>query len=133
MIVKKKMKIRVPSYYKEFKCIGSACEDTCCAGWDVVIDSETYECYQKMDGTFGDRLRSKMVVDKDGYNIFFVLDGDRCPFLNNNNLCDIHKEKGEQYLSYTCKQYPRYEEDFFWFKRNGHIIILPRGGKNHIT
>lgn len=40
------MKIRVPSYFKDFKCIASECEDTCCAGWEIVIDQETYNCYQ---------------------------------------------------------------------------------------
>ena len=79
------MKIRVPSYYKEFNCIASDCEDTCCSGWDVVIDQETYEGYQVMEGSFGEKLRNKMVVDQDGDHIF-ILDGVRCPFLNNKNV-----------------------------------------------
>lgn len=29
---------RVPTYFNEFACIGGACEDNCCIGWDVVID-----------------------------------------------------------------------------------------------
>lgn len=122
------MKIRVPNYYKDFKCIGSACEDTCCSGWDVVIDSETYEVYQKMDGAFGDRLRSKMVVDQDGDNIF-VLDGERCPFLDNNNLCDIHGDIGEEYLCYTCKQYPRYEESFDNLREMGISLSCPEAAR----
>ncbi len=112
------MKIRVPSYYKEFKCIASACEDTCCAGWDVVIDAQTFRRYQNMEGAFGEKLRSMMVTDQDGDNIF-VLDGDRCPFLNNNNLCDICIQQGEQNLCYTCKQYPRYMEEFFDLREMG--------------
>ena len=39
------MKIRVPEYFKDFKCIASECEDTCCAGWGIVIDDETYKKY----------------------------------------------------------------------------------------
>ena len=31
------MKIRVPEYFKDFKCIASECEDTCCAGWGIVM------------------------------------------------------------------------------------------------
>ena len=122
------MKIRVPSYYTEFNCIASACEDTCCAGWDVVIDEETYECYQDMDGTFGEKLRSKMVVDEDGDNIF-VLDGVRCPFLNSSNLCDIYKEKGAQYLCYTCKQYPRYEDEFGNIREMGISLSCPEAAR----
>lgn len=122
------MKIRVPSYYKEFECIASACEDTCCAGWDVVIDTQTYQCYQNMEGAFGEKLRSKMVVDQDGDNIF-VLDGDRCPFLNNSNFCDIHKEQGEQYLCYTCKQYPRYMEEFVNIREMGISLSCPEAAR----
>ena len=28
----------IPDYYKEFKCVADQCEDTCCAGWQIVID-----------------------------------------------------------------------------------------------
>ncbi len=122
------MNIRVPSYYKEFKCIGPACEDTCCSGWDVVIDANTYQSYQKMEGTFGEKLRSKMVVDQDGDNIF-VLDGKRCPFLNKDMLCDIYTEKGEEYLCYTCKQYPRYMETFFDLKEMGISLSCPEAAR----
>jgi len=121
------MKIRVPSYYKDFKCIASACEDTCCVGWDVVIDSQTYQRYQNTEGAFGEKLRSKMVVDEDGDNIF-VLDGDRCPFLR-NNLCDIHIEKGEQFLCHTCKQYPRYMEEFADLKEVGISLSCPEAAR----
>lgn len=122
------MKIRVPSYYKEFKCIASACEDTCCAGWDVVIDAKTYQAYQNMDGAFGERLRNKMIVDKEGDNIF-VLDGIRCPFLDKENLCDIHKNLGEQYLCHTCKQYPRYREEFFGLREMGISLSCPEAAR----
>jgi lysine-N-methylase len=122
------MKIRVPSYFNEFKCIASACEDTCCVGWDVVIDAQTFRRYLNMEGAFGEKLRSLMVVDQDGDNIF-VLDGDRCPFLNNNDLCDIYLEKGEQNLCYTCKQYPRYIEEFFDLREIGISLSCPEAAR----
>ncbi len=27
----------IPDYYKEFSCIAADCEDTCCAGWQIVM------------------------------------------------------------------------------------------------
>ena len=51
------MKIRVPEYFKDFKCIASKCEDTCCAGWGIVIDDVTYDRYKNVQGKFGERLR----------------------------------------------------------------------------
>mgnify|MGYP006996817277 FL=1 len=41
-------------------------------------------------------------------NGFMALkDGNRCPFLNCNMLCDIHGGFGEKNLCITCKSYPR--------------------------
>ena len=35
----------IPKYMKRFKCIGPKCEDTCCVGWSIPIDRETYMKY----------------------------------------------------------------------------------------
>ena len=117
------MKIRVPEYFKEFKCIASECEDTCCAGWGIVIDDETYDKYTKVQGEFGSRLNNEIVHDA-GENIF-VLKGNDCPFLNDNKLCDIYNELGEGYLCYTCRQYPRYLEEFGSLREMGISLSCP--------
>ena len=31
----------IPDYYKEFQCIADKCEDTCCAGWQIVVDKKS--------------------------------------------------------------------------------------------
>ena len=121
------MKIRVPKYFKDFKCIASECEDTCCAGWGIVIDDETYKKYQKVEGAFGDRLRNEIVHDG-GENIF-VLKGNDCPFLNENKLCDIYNEVGEDALCYTCKQYPRYMEEFGGLREIGISLSCPEAAR----
>lgn len=107
------MKLRYPSYYSHFKCIAGQCEDTCCAGWEIDIDDESYEYYMSIEGEFGDKLRAGIKEysreDEDVYeNHGFVLDENRrCPFLNENNLCDIYKELGEEALCYVCTYTPR--------------------------
>ena len=121
------MKIRVPKYFKDFKCIASECEDTCCAGWGIVIDDETYKKYQKVEGDFGDRLRSEIVHDG-GENIF-VLKGNDCPFLDENKLCDIYKNVGKDGLCYTCKQYPRYTEEFGSLREVGISLSCPEAAR----
>ena len=117
------MKIRVPEYFKDFKCIASECEDTCCAGWGIVIDDETYKKYQKVEGCFGERLKNEMV--NEAVENIFVLKGNNCPFLAENKLCDIYKELGEEGLSYTCKQYPRYMEEFGSLREIGISLSCP--------
>ena len=51
------MKIVTPDYYKNFKCIAGECTDTCCAGWDVDVDKESYKQYRRVIGSFGNKLR----------------------------------------------------------------------------
>lgn len=104
------MKIRVPDYFNDFKCIASECEDTCCAGWGIVIDEESYNHYMSVEGEFGERLRSEIVTE--GSENIFVLKGDNCPFLTENKMCDIYTNLGEDSLCYTCRQYPRVMEEF---------------------
>ena len=42
-----------PDYYKEFTCTAEQCEDTCCAGWQIVIDSASMKkCVQKETSPF---------------------------------------------------------------------------------
>ena len=43
------MKIVTPDYYKNFKCIAGECTDTCCAGWDVDVDKESYKQYRRVN------------------------------------------------------------------------------------
>ena len=78
------MRTRVPDYFKKFKCIASECEDTCCAGWEIVVDDETYDYYKCVKGKFGNRLKNEIVQDEDGDNIF-ILKGNRCAFLNDKD------------------------------------------------
>ena len=39
-----------PHYYKKFRCIASACEDTCCAGWAITIDPKSLKKYRQAEG-----------------------------------------------------------------------------------
>ena len=96
-----------PSYYNQFHCIGGSCPDSCCIGWEVDIDEETYNYYKSLKGPFGDRLRAH--IKEDGTDRYFPLcEGGRCPFLNRENLCDIITQLGEESLAQVCMEYPRY-------------------------
>jgi lysine-N-methylase len=121
------MKIRVPSYFKQFKCIAADCEDTCCAGWEIVIDDESYKKYKKVNGEFGETLRNN-IINRDGENIF-VLKGDNCAFLNENKMCDIYTELGGDSLCHTCKQYPRYTEEFGGLREIGLSLSCPEAAR----
>ena len=37
----------VPHYYRKFQCTASACTDTCCAGWQIMIDDKSLRKYRE--------------------------------------------------------------------------------------
>ena len=78
------MKLRKPDYFDQFHCIGSACSDTCCAGWEIEVDEETSGRYQKLQGELGERIRRHLTVTEE--ESYFGLKNGRCPFLNPNGL-----------------------------------------------
>ncbi|MDK0553154.1 flagellin lysine-N-methylase [Clostridium perfringens] len=121
------MKVRVPNYFNEFKCIASECEDTCCAGWEIVIDDETHKRYENVEGEFGEILRSK-IVKSDGENIFLLNNGN-CSFLNEKKMCEIYINLGEDHLCYTCQQFPRYTEEFLDLKEVGLSLSCPEAAR----
>lgn len=102
------MILRVPEYYDEFSCIASRCKDSCCAGWEIDIDDESYEYYRSVEGAFGDRLRESMFVAEDGGYRFKLKGPKRCAMLNDNNLCDLYTALGEEALCEVCTEYPRF-------------------------
>ena len=98
-----------PDYYDKFKCIADKCPDTCCAGWQIVIDEESLEKYKKIKGDYIWKVMS--CVDwEDG--VFRQDNAKRCAFLNENNLCDLYTNAGEESLCKTCREYPRHTEEF---------------------
>jgi len=109
------MLIRVPDYYHNFKCLAGACPHSCCEKWEVVIDEEHVCAYQRVSGALGDKLRAAMQTDEDG-DICFPLNGGRCPFLDGENLCEIHRQLGEEATSVTCQEHPRFTEDYGVFR-----------------
>ena len=46
----------IPDYYHEFSCIAGECEDTCCAGWQIVADEAALKKYKKVTGSFRKRI-----------------------------------------------------------------------------
>jgi len=101
--------IHYPGYYKKFRCLAGECPDTCCIGWEIIVDRETEKTYQKLrkgKSELAERLRRSV------RRRLIIPDGDRCPFLAGDGLCDLCREYGEAAMTRTCRRYPRHVEDF---------------------
>lgn len=99
---------RKPSYYDEFKCIADKCPDTCCAGWNIVIDDRTMDRYRNLEKSKKEYVLSHIDLDEQIY----VRDGSRCSFLDENNLCKLYSGLGENMFCNTCRRYPRHFEEY---------------------
>lgn len=98
-----------PDYFNEFRCTADKCKDTCCAGWQIVIDEESLEKYKKIKGDY----IWKVMTNVDWEEGCFRQDqAKRCAFLNKDNLCDLYTNLGEVSLCKTCRDYPRHTEEF---------------------
>lgn len=95
-----------PDYYSEFHCIGGSCKHNCCIGWEIDIDPDKAAFYQGVSGSLGDRLREQIAWEDVPH--FILQEGERCPFLNKNNLCDIILELGEEHICSICTEHPRF-------------------------
>ncbi|MCT4631621.1 MAG: flagellin lysine-N-methylase [Firmicutes bacterium] len=108
------MKIKCLEYMKNFKCIGGACTDNCCVGWDVDLDIDTYSKYKNSpDSPLNKRFESDVIKNENSfeekvdYGQMILKYGKKCPFLNDEMMCDIQICHGEDYLSKVCNGYPR--------------------------
>lgn len=105
------MEILKPCYYDEFKCIANECEDTCCKGWKVVVDKNSFNKYRKIPGDYGRyvnrHIKRERTLNSDVNYAKIQLIDLGCPFLNEDQLCSLYINLGESYLCNTCKSYPR--------------------------
>ena len=123
------MKHYYPTYYRDFCCIAAACPDSCCQGWDVVIDSETEDFYNSVQGDFGDKLRKAIYTDPDGDRVFRLAEEKKCPFWGADHLCDIFRELGEEHLCDTCAQFPRITMDYTTFTEHTLALACPEAAR----
>lgn len=111
------MQITKPTFYKEFSCIAGACPDTCCAGWQIMIDEKSLQKYRRFKGPFRNRLHN----DIDWKEHFFCQYDKRCAFLNEDNLCDIYSEAGKDML-YILIPYNIFK---FITKNQSYVFCFP--------
>lgn len=89
---------------EEFHCLGGKCKYTCCKGWQIPVDDETFARYLTLKGISG-KIKRFFIVKKEPRRIRKVL--LRCPFFTLNGLCG-HQCKGDDLLMpVVCRNYPR--------------------------
>ena len=117
---------------EDFRCLAAACPDSCCVGWDVVVDDAAAEQYRAMQDAFGSELCSTMYTDADGDTVFQLRSG-RCPFLQTDDLCRIWRQCGEEMLPVTCRRFPRIVQEYEDFTEVCLSLSCPEAVRRLLT
>ena len=109
-----------PDFYDEFKCIADKCTDSCCIGWEIDVDENAFEKYNRLQSPLGEEIRSRIIKSEDDCYCFELAEKERCPFLDKNNLCRLIIANGDcSLLCDICREHPRFYEWFAGFTECG--------------
>jgi lysine-N-methylase len=95
--------------YEKFVCIGGRCPLTCCKGWEITLDPETYDKW-KSKFTKEDHVRHTVSKKKSSGKTEYTINMGQdkcCPYFNEEGLCRIVIRSGEDDLPSICRQFPR--------------------------
>lgn len=119
------MLITFPAFYREFSCIAGKCPDTCCAGWQIMIDNKSLKKYRRFKGSFRNRLHNDIDWQEHSFRQYH----HRCAFLNDENLCDIYSEASAHMLCDTCRKYPRHIEEYEGLREYSLSLSCPEAAR----
>ncbi len=121
-----------PQYAQAFHCIGPDCEDTCCQGWDVMIDRESFQQLEALP-RFQPKIEEHLVVIKNPspseYARVQLTPASTCPFLSPDRWCSIQQEHGERYLPEICATYPRATRRIDGLRETALLLACPEAAR----
>ena len=106
-----------PNYFDSFKCVASKCTHNCCIGWEIDIDENSLERYENLSGEIGRKLKENISLNPTPH--FTLAKDERCPFLDENTLCELILQGGDDMLCEICKEHPRFYNDVYGVTEKG--------------
>lgn len=97
-----------PTFYHTFQCKANNCRHTCCQKWTIDIDEDTAAKYNALPTQLGKDLRNFITIDDEGAHFIFSDEQPTCPLLQEDGLCRVVLELGEEGLCETCHMHPRF-------------------------
>lgn len=102
------------AYVEKFQCDGTSCDAKCCRNWLIDIDDKTLSKYKHIKpASKAKEITSHIKKSKNSNSLTANLNyvektaDNSCYFLREDMLCNIQKTYGENFLSKTCRTYPR--------------------------
>lgn len=93
--------------YNSFRCLAGKCRYTCCSGWRIAVAGEDFQRFGNLkDKALREDILSN-IYKADGNRYFSTKSSGRCSMLDEDGLCRIQKNAGEEMLCNTCRKFPR--------------------------
>ena len=97
------------TWFKDFECLCGQCPYTCCSGWVIPLEERDIARFKKERGLTGFRL----FLETRGFlSDRFNSGSGKCTFCGADGLCKLQKEKGHDFIPWTCQSYPRFYRNF---------------------
>ena len=123
MMMKKEIKTE---YYDTFTCIADKCSFTCCQEWKIEVDDDTYIKWKRLSlKNQNSNYLDQYVKQKDGTRVIALNEQKQCPFLNQQKLCNLVLDFGDEVLSETCAIFPRQIHEFADRKEYSLVSCCP--------
>jgi len=113
-------------FYDTFICIADKCSFTCCQEWKIEVDDDTYIKWSHL------RLKElnninldQFVKQKDDRRVIALNEQKKCPFLNEQKLCNLVLNFGDEVLPETCAVFPRQIQKFADRKEYSLVSCCP--------
>lgn len=116
--------------YDGFRCIADQCPMTCCQGWTIKVDEETYHKWINHADTaylcgYVTTLEEIKPDEADGMRYEMKTDETRtCLLVDERGLCEVVKRHGDGYLCGTCALFPRKRNDISLPDENGKEQVV---------
>ncbi|MDD7177606.1 MAG: flagellin lysine-N-methylase [bacterium] len=119
------------SFFKQFSCTIKDCPNTCCKGWRVIFDEETYRRYLAEPGKNGIRLRSS--IKKINEEVYFRTSLKACTFYEKEGTCNLQRTLGVDYMPKVCRLYPRFYQHYGSFAEETLFLSCPEAARLFLT
>jgi len=110
-----------------FVCLGSECPRDCCHGWDTIeVDANTLDKWNATQDTEAKQLLMNYInTSANGISVMKKTEEKICMALNDKKLCSIQLQFGHDYLSETCRSFPRLNFQNYYRSYNSASLSCP--------
>ena len=97
----------------------------------MAVDEGSAQRYRSLPGSLGDALRKYLYWEEGGW--YLQIQNRRCPMWQQDGLCRIQAELGEDALCQVCHEFPRLRHDYGDFVELGLELSCPEAARLILT